>query len=129
MTQSVENPKHRLAEWLGHVETLIDQISEWSQAEGWTVERSTKTIREKPLGAYTVPQLHVQVGEGEIEVEPMGIDPIGGHGRVVVRAIPTLSRVKLLDTPQWTIMTDSNVPLRLPWTRETYAQLVRDLLT
>lgn len=131
MTQSIQNPvdpQQRLGEWIGQASALADQIADWSRAEGWAVDRSNKTIQEEPFGTYNVPQLRIQLPDAELFVEPVTADLGEGEGRVDLWAIPTLSRVKLLGGSRWRIMTDSNVPLRLPWTRETFAQLARDLV-
>jgi hypothetical protein len=131
MTQSIQNPADRqlrVQAWVGHVSLLMDQVEEWSKAEGWTIERSVATIQDEPLGTYEVPQLHIQLPDAELDVEPITADLGEGEGRVDLRSIFTFSRVKLLGGEQWRIMTDSNVPLRLPWTRETFAQLARDLV-
>jgi hypothetical protein len=131
MTQSI-NPavdrEQRLGQFLSRVEALVAQIAAWSDAEGWKVERQSKTLRDKHFGEYQVPRLHIVLPDGELNVEPIGY--IGnGEGRVDLEGFPTLSRVKLISGNEWRIVTDSNVPLRLPWNRQTYAQLAHDLLS
>jgi hypothetical protein len=131
MTQSIHDPALRQQQrdqWIARVEALVTQVTEWSIAEGWTVERAPKTIREKLLGTYDVSKLHVKLPGGELILEPIGIQVPGEDGRVDLEAFPTLNRVKLIGGQEWRIITDSNVPLRLPWNRETYAQLAHDLL-
>jgi hypothetical protein len=60
----------------------------------------------------------------------VGLHIVGGDGRVDIEGYPTLNRVKLIGVPGgWTIMTDSNVPLRVPWNAETFHQLARDLVS
>jgi hypothetical protein len=109
---------------------LADQVSGWCNAEGWAVERDEKVIQERALGRYTVPSLRVTVPSGELSLNPIGLYVVGADGRVDLEAFPTLSRVKLVgDAGGWKIMTDSNVPLRVPWDRQTFVQLVQDLLS
>jgi hypothetical protein len=132
MTQSIDDPALRQQQrdqWIARVEALVTQIAEWSVAEGWTVERGQKTLREKLLGSYEAPRLQIKLPGGELLLEPIALQAGGGDGRVDLEAFPTLSRVKLIGGPEWRIITDSNVPLRLPWNRETYAQLAHDLLS
>ena len=115
--------------WIARVEELIDQIAEWAHAENWAVERHQKAITEKPLGTYALPELIVWPPEGELIVNPIGLNVGGGNGRVDLEAIPTLSRVKLIGDPDgWQIWTDSNVPLRVEWNRDNFIRLVKDLL-
>jgi hypothetical protein len=130
MTLSLSDVETRRSEWVRRVESLVDQVADWAAATGWPVRREQKLIREKSVGEYEVPVLHVEVpGRGEVCVNPITIATLGGRGRVDVEAIPTIARVKFLSAPDgWTIMTDSNVPLRVPWTRESFVQLAHDLL-
>jgi len=119
----------RLREWVVRVEDLIRQISDWASAESWTVQRRDKSITERALGTYVVPELVVHLTGGELLVSPIALNVAGGRGRVDLEAIPTLSRIKLIAAPDgWQIWTDSNVPLRVRWDRENFTQLVRDLM-
>jgi len=64
-------------------------------------------------------------------VEVKGRGPLEAAGRVQISAWPTLFRVLLLHKSGeegWIIRTDSGIPIRQPWNRETFISLVRDLL-
>jgi len=66
-----------------------------------------------------------------LTVEVKGRGPSQTSGRVQLSAWPTLFRVMLLHKPgeaEWTIRTDSGIPLRQPWRRETFVSLAKDLL-
>lgn len=129
MTQLVDYAPRR-TEWVARVSVLADQVAQWCAAEGWTVEREEKRVREKLLGEYTVPVLLMTVPGGELHLNPIALHVVGGNGRVDLEAFPTLSRVKLVgEDGGWKIMTDSNVPLRHPWNEETFVQLVQDLMS
>ena len=124
-----ENGRRR-AEWIARLAHLATQISDWSSAEGWTIERHELAIAEKPLGTYRAPQLTVHLKGGEIIVTPIGLYVAGGNGRVDLEAIPTLARVKLIGADGgWKLYADPNVPLRLKWTRANFIQLAQDLLS
>jgi hypothetical protein len=131
MTLSLSEAETRRSEWVCKVESLVDQIAQWATALGWPAQRERATIREKSVGEYEVPVLRIEVpGRGEVSVKPVTIATMGGRGRVDMEAIPTLGRVSFLSTPEgWTIMTLSNVPLRIPWTQESFSQLAHDLLS
>lgn len=119
----------RRQDWIGRATALVNQIAEWAAAEGWGAERHEKQIVERLLGQYSVPALILRVPGGELMVNPIGLHIAGGDGRVDLEALPTLSRVKLIgSTDGWQIWTDSNIPLRIPWTRQSFVQLVEDLL-
>jgi hypothetical protein len=133
MTQQIQDSgqfQHRRQEWIDRVTALVDQVAQWSQAEGWTVERSQHTIQEKLLGTYDAPALKVHLPGGDIFLTPIALHITGGNGRVELEALPTLSRVRLIgENNTWRIITDSNVPLRQLWNRQTFTQLAHDLLS
>lgn len=119
------------AEWLDRATRLVDQVAGWAAAEGWPVDRRTETITERQLGTYDLPAVVLHAPAGDVAVTPIGWAMIGRRGgRFDVEAEPTLSRVMLIGQPDhdWQIMTDSNVPIRQPWTAETFVQLCGDLL-
>jgi len=132
MTRALNDPAqsvHLREDWLARVRELADQIATWGDRQQWTVERFDHPIQERLLGSYSAPAVRVKLTGGEIEVIPVALQAGGADGRIDMKAYPTLSRVKLIGMPQgWQIMTDSNVPIRLPWSEETFVQLAHDLL-
>lgn len=117
-------------DWVERVAALARQVGEWSEAEGWAVERHDRTITEQPFGSYTVPEVLVRLNGGELILTPIGLHVAGGSGRVDLEAIPTLARVKLLGADGgWKLYADPNVPLREKWGRATFRRLARDLLS
>jgi hypothetical protein len=131
MTQTISDPlqENRRRQWIERVEALINQVDGWATAQGWATARTTKNVTERLLGEYMIPLLRVRLPGGEVHVIPVGLHVIGADGRIDIEAFPTLNRVKLIGRDkEWQIYTDSNVPLRQPWSSETFAQLARDLL-
>jgi hypothetical protein len=132
MTRTINDPIHwenRRRQWVERVEGVINQIDEWAKARGWATERTNRTLRENLLGEYTVPFLRVRLPSGEVHVMPVALHVAGADGRIDIEAFPSLNRVKLIGRgDHWEIYTDSNIPLRQPWTSETFAQLANDLL-
>jgi hypothetical protein len=143
MTRAFNNPtvpaltpelQDRRDEWVRRLTALVDQITEWSQQAGWRVEIGRQTINERLLGEYEAPVAHVTLPPGDLPeravlVVPIALHVPGGDGRVDLEGHPTLSRVRLIGAGNdWIIMTDSNVPLRVPWNRETFQQLAQDLV-
>ena len=115
-------------EWLGWVNRLVSEVEAWAQGLGWATHRDVKTIEESLLGTYTAPFLRVRLPEGEVHVNPVALNVIGADGRVDLEGWPTLNRVRLVRRRgAMEIITDSNVPLRQPWNRDTFVQLARDL--
>ena len=130
MTQTIDQYAVRREEWMSRVSTLVDQVEEWCRAAGWAVVREQKTIREKLVGEYVVPLLRITVPKGELHLNPIGLDVIGGDGRVDIEAFPTLSRVKLVgENGSWKLMADGNIPLRRPWNPRIFRELADDLLS
>ena len=143
MTRAFNNPmpstltpalQARWDDWVRRVTALVDQIREWSQQVGWPVEIGQEMINERLLGEYEAPTVRVSLPPGDlperaVSVVPVALQIAGGDGRVDLEGYPTLSRVRLIGAGNdWLIMTDSNVPLRLPWNRETFQQLAQDLV-
>jgi hypothetical protein len=118
-------------DWVHTINSLVNQISEWSQEENWTVEQQPRAINEETVGAYTAPDVTIKTPSGKLMLEVMGRGEPNGAGRVELAAWPTYFRVLLLQRPgqtEWTIRTDSGIPLRRPWNKETFVTLARDLL-
>ena len=124
-----EQKTSRIQEWQAAVNAAMNDAQQWSEQEGWLVRREEKTAHEELLGDYVVPMLHIRVSDGELLVNPVGLHVIGADGRVDLEGWPSLNRVKLIRRQgQWQLFTDSNVPLRRPWTKETFAELAKDLV-
>jgi hypothetical protein len=121
----------RRKEWLHRLDELAATVEGWANAKNWAWVREVKTISEPSLGTYDAPVVRVRSPQGEVRLEPVALDIVGGNGRVDLEAWPTLNRVKLTwrgSPPVMVIYTDSHVPLRLPWAQATFEQLVSDLL-
>jgi hypothetical protein len=128
-TLSSEELLARKDDWLNRVARLIDEVEAWAGVEGWVIAKSDASIHEEALGTYSLTALRIHLPAGELHLTPIGLHIVGGDGRVDLEAWPTLNRVKLIgNNGQWEILTDSNVPLRIPWSRETFVQLAKDLL-
>lgn len=119
--------------WTQAVQDLEREIADWAKAEGWDVHTSEKVVSEESIGTYAVPDLTIETPEGErLIVEVKGRGPANSSGRVQLSAWPSLFRVLLLhksEDDSWVIRTDSGIPLRRPWNRETFITLARDLLS
>ncbi|HWB54100.1 MAG TPA: hypothetical protein VG722_07905 [Tepidisphaeraceae bacterium] len=133
MATQVTNPhrERQLNQWLDCVRGLLDAIRQWSEEQGWPVAEDKKNIREDSLGDYTAPILHIRTPDGQLFVEPIAREILGGaEGRVDLEAWPSLNRVKLLRTAdRWQAVTDSGVPLHEPWDQQRFVQLVKDLVS
>jgi hypothetical protein len=117
-------------QWLETVRDFCNEVTGWSEAQGWTVTRKQLDITEELLGSYVAPLLTVQTEHGAVMVEPIGRAVIGAAGRIDLYAYPTLFRVMLLQSlknGQWLIRTDSGIFLKQPWNEATFVELVADL--
>ena len=119
-------------EWTRAIRDLEKDVADWAQAEGWNVSASERVVSEESIGDYAVPDLTIETPEGQrLILEVKGRGPASAAGRVQLFAWPTLFRVLLLRKPDdgWIIRTDSGIPLRKTWNRETFVTLARDLLS
>jgi hypothetical protein len=132
MSETIEATRSdaTLAEWREAVDELLTQLRSWFESAGWSVGHESRDITEDLLGTYRVAGLKVQTPDGVLYVEPVARFVGGAEGRVDLFAFPTLYRVMLLRDGErgWWIRTDSGIPLRQPWVRDTFIQLGRDLL-
>ncbi|MBI4581244.1 MAG: hypothetical protein HY718_16195 [Planctomycetes bacterium] len=128
--QTVEKDRRLLSDWLDSVGRLVEDVKSWAQASRWSIHEDEKEIREAPFGIYRAPWLRIGTPNGEIRVEPVARFTAGpADGRVDLEAWPSLNRVMLLrKDDSWLIMTDSGVPIRQAWNRDTFVQLTKDLL-
>lgn len=127
----------RRQKFLDRVDALIQELAGWAEQRGWKTTRTHRAVEDAMVGSYVAPELVIWLANGEVHVKPISAQlhrlpelfHPGAGGRVDLEGIPTLHRVKLIAQPSgWRIMTDSGVPLRIDWTRESFAQLVEDLL-
>jgi hypothetical protein len=129
-TTQASDPRsnQRRDQWLGWVGSLLADVAAWAEAQGWSVHRDNKVLHEEALGTYQAPMLRVRTPSGELYVEPIALHVLGAEGRVDIQAWPSLNRVKLVrNGEEWRVVTDSGVPLRQPWDRQTFVQLAQDL--
>jgi hypothetical protein len=120
-------------EWQTTLAQLMKDVSEWIQDQpGWSIQPiSQKQISEETLGTYTAPVLTIDTPQGRLILEPIARMVFGGRSTVEMYAWPTLYRVRLIrkaEEDDWIILTDSGIPLRQPWNRETFLTLAQDLL-
>ena len=134
----------RRDQWVARVTALVDQVAGWAADAGWSVERRTEPVDDRlphpvilPVATFRRPYASapagVTVADDEVSVTPVAmVDPLGRvDGWVGVDAIPTFSQVRLIPRPDpgdWEIVAGSNVRLRRPWTADTFAQLLDDLV-
>lgn len=136
MSMTIPNPKEgktAMKDWLDSIEALFQEISGWARDNQWPVSRSEADVTENHFGTYQVPVLLISIPElpeSQIVLEPQAVNA-GGKGRIKMYASNTLYRVRLLHglgDAEWTILTDSGIPLRYPWGKETFTTLAKDLL-
>lgn len=133
MTLNPEETGATLRGWVASIEGLFEEVSEWARENHWEVSRSEADVTERHFGTYQVPVLLLgipELPESQIVLEPQAVNA-GGKGRIKMYASNTLYRVRLLrgagDT-EWTILTDSGIPLHYPWEKQTFTTLAKDLL-
>ena len=133
MTLKPKETETTLREWVGSVEALFQEVSGWAEDNHWRVSRSETRVTEHKFGTYEVPVLLLDVPElpeSQIILEPQAVNA-GGKGRIKMYATNTLYRVRLLwgaGDSEWTILTDSGIPLHYPWGKDTFTTLAKDLL-
>ena len=120
------------AEWVRVVRDLVRQIRAWVEAQpGWNVvSEHEKQVSERPIGQYAAPVLTFRTPDARVVIDPVARN-VGGKGAVELYVLPTLRRVKMLHDVaggEWQILTDSGISLRQPWNRDTFVQVVEDMI-
>jgi hypothetical protein len=117
-------------EWLQAVGELEQQVRQWAEAQGWTVEQSEREVDDAYIGTYKAPVLEISTPQGNVHLEPIGIDVPGARGRVDLRAWPSLYRVMLMRKPdqRWVVRTESGINWPHPWGVGTFVELTEGLL-
>ena len=119
-----------LTGWQQTVQKLAEQIAAWSQEEGWAVERTQEEVEDTQRGNYAVPALKIETPHGRLLLEPLS-HSLNGVGRVNLSSWETLYRVRLLQgsaDADWTILTDSGIPVRYVWGKGAFVTVAKDLL-
>ena len=131
MTTTAAEGEQLMADWPARAAAVVEQIAAWSAAEGWRVDRGTDGLDDRRFGTYEGAALVLHPPEGEVAVTPVGPTFMGrAGGWVDIDVRPTMSRVRLWGrSGDWEIIVGGNIPMRRPWTRATFAQLVTDMLS
>lgn len=131
-TNPTQDVQALLEAWQRRLDALAKEVRSWSEAKGWLVETRPAEIRESLLGTYQVPHVRVvrPVPRGEVHVEPVALQIVGGDGRVDMWSFPSMNRVRLVGgkDKRWEVLTDSNVRIRSEWGPTLWYELVEDLL-
>lgn len=117
-----------VAAWQHKCLALAAEVRAWSEEQGWRVTAEPQSIAENGTPSYEVTALTIELPEGEVRLEPVSIGWRGRGGRVELAAWPSLHRVRLMDRDgQWVIMTGSGIAYPMPWSRDTFFHLAREL--
>ncbi len=46
----IDDPETVLAEWVGRLDSLVDEVDGWARTSGWRTRRIAKTVKERRLG-------------------------------------------------------------------------------
>ena len=115
-------------QWIDDVRRLTDKVEQWCQDEKWFVERKEKTLDEKRIGVYSLPELFIRTDQGKLVVDPIGLDIVGGEGRVDIEAFPSMYRFLMIRRDRkWELYTDSLVKWPKPWNRNTFKEIIKEL--
>ena len=78
----IDDPETVKAEWLGRLDSLVDEVEGWARASGWRTRRIGKTSSERRLGTYRVPVLLMEKDTVEVVLNPVARFVPGADGAV-----------------------------------------------
>ncbi len=117
------------ARWLALLDELFHDIASWSEEQEWLVHRDTKKL-EEPFGTYQAPYLAIRTPQGRFVVNPIARFVMAADGRVDMEAWPSFDRVAILrERGQWKVRRDSAFARLMPWNRQNFLRLVRELVS
>ncbi len=140
LTTSPEKKNTGRDEWLYAAKALMTQVTEWSHSQGWDVlaraREADRDFSTEEQGASIIeidahPQDARSGSDVKLVLEPITYNSVTGIGRIDFYVWPALYRVRLLyrlSSNEWTIRTDSGLDWPLPWSKETFMQIVHGLL-
>ncbi len=110
------------------VNQMADDVERWADAFGWATHRMYKRRAESRTGERQVPFIRVRTPNGQLHLDPIGLDVIGADARVDLESWPNLNRVVLLGGDGgWQVRTDRRVTLPEPWGRDLFRRPADDL--
>jgi hypothetical protein len=92
----IEDPRAVKDEWLGRLESLVQDVKGWAEAAGWRTRRITKTVSERRLGKYEVPVLLMEKETVEVVLNPVARLVPGADGAVDLYLSPAYDDIASL---------------------------------
>ncbi len=84
------------AEWLGRLNSLVDEVDGWARSCGWRTRRIAKTVKERRLGTYRVPVLLMEKDTVEVVLNPVARFVPGADGAVDLYVAPAYDDIASL---------------------------------
>lgn len=117
------------AQWLTLLDELFQDIASWSEDRDWLVHRDKKKL-EEPFGTYQAPYLAIRTPQGRFVVNPIARYVMSADGRVDMEAWPSFNRAVILrDGGKWKVRRDSTFARLMPWNRQMFLRLARELVS
>ena len=116
------------ANWERQLHRLAEDVSTWSKAHGWAVERFANAVSEEDLGTYASPTLHIHTGAGTLVLEPVAKNIVAGDGRVDLYSLKTFRRLLLIERGgRWQLYTEDRVRWPEPWSEAAFVKVAESL--
>jgi hypothetical protein len=91
-----EDPETVKAEWLGRLDSLVDEVEGWAKLSGWRTRRIAKTLSERRLGTYKVPVLLMEKNAVEAVLNPVARYVPGADGAIDLYVAPAYDDIASL---------------------------------
>ncbi len=92
----IDDPGAVKAQWLGRLNSLVEEVKGWAQASGWRTRRIEKTVNERQLGTYRVPVLLMEKDTVEVVLNPVARFVPGADGAVNLYVAPAYDDIASL---------------------------------
>ena len=91
-----EDPEAVKTEWLGRLDSLVEEVEGWAKMSGWHTRRIAKTVSERRLGTYKVPVLLMEKETVEAVLNPVARYVPGADGAVDLYVAPAYDDIASL---------------------------------
>jgi hypothetical protein len=119
-----------LQEWVAEVVRRVAEAEEWCASKEWLARRKSKSLKDKFLGSYDAPQLHVSAFDNHFLLAPVARFAPGTSGLLDLALLPSYDSVLVVHSAgQWRIDPVEADTRRRPWSKAAFIDTVTQLIS
>jgi hypothetical protein len=130
--------KQEKKKWLDRLSQLMEDVSTWAKALGWSTRQIDKTLEDSVVGEHKVPVLMLQKETTRILLEPIARQTPGAEGVVDLYLLPAYDDIASLyyETNGWKLhymfpsqptVGDIRQAEPLPFSQQSFEKVVEEM--